>query len=125
MDTLTVDWFFEKPIDFEYKKYKMLAYLKEVDADYYKRNFSPWLLNNEKLIIEIEKTMSNIKKFEQDISRDRIIFNDFVLKIVNVKPSALEEVEIIEHLVDYSIPIIKLSNQLGLKIWDGGPEILW
>jgi hypothetical protein len=125
LDLLTADWFFETPIDFEYKKYKMLAYLKKVDSNYYIRKFSPWLLNNEKFIVDIERIMCNIKSFEDSISKEKIIFNDFSLKIVNVKPIPFKEVEIIEEMVDFTIPLLKISNGLGLKIWDGGPEILW
>ena len=41
MKTLGIDWFIEGSIDFEYKKYVLLAYLQEINRHFDKRRLYP------------------------------------------------------------------------------------
>ena len=43
MKKLSPDWITEKHIDFEYKKYVLLAYLQEVNMNFEKTHLYPFL----------------------------------------------------------------------------------
>lgn len=118
---LDIDWYSKSPIDFEYKNWTLLAYLKEIDESYSVLKLSPYLLWTEKLVYELktfEKMESQMSKL---ISKKSIDFKSFKIKEVIVGGEIKEVIEI----VNYSIPLLESKIKLGYKLFDKYPQILY
>ena len=72
MQTLKFNFFTEPPIDFEFKKYKILSYTVASDQKYVELEFSPWLLNNKLLVLDLKNFISNLDSTRQKITKRNI-----------------------------------------------------
>lgn len=116
---LSRDWITEGHIDFEYKKYLLLGYLKKVNKCFYKKELFPSLSD---LVFHFR----NLK----DLQQKKILFqNEFPEQIKNadlnramliyeklVKDSEL--MKELESIISFSIPKLKLLLDEGKQMYD-------
>lgn len=119
MATLSNNWLTEKYIDFEYKKYILLAFLQDVDKDFDMQKLYPSLreliTHYRQLVTLKEKKDEMYKGFPQsaesiDTENMRIVYQKMV-----------EDMEImhqLESIVDFSIPRFQKYLAEGRKIYD-------
>ncbi|HWY97606.1 MAG TPA: hypothetical protein VNY36_00855 [Bacteroidia bacterium] len=119
MATLNSNWLTEKCIDFEYKKYILLAFLQDVDKDFEVQKLYPSLrelvTHYRQLVTIKEKKDEMYKSFPQsakdiDAENMRIMYQKMV-----------EDSEImkeLETIVDFSIPRFQQYLTEGRKIYD-------
>ncbi len=116
---LSKNWLTEKHIDFEYKKYVLLAYLKEVhdkfEANYLYPSLSE-LIAHYRQILSIKENKQNLKDaFPQRLQKldmERLILS--YEKIMEDDALMAE----LETIIDFSIPQFKLQLSEGKKIYD-------
>jgi hypothetical protein len=124
-DLLEVDWYFQSPIDFEHKQYKLFSYLQKCDSAFYERIFSPYLLHTEKIVAEMESTLQNIKNFEKGVTKKSLFFS---LEGVYIKEEGIpkmEEIQIVEEVIEFSLPLLFQRIELGSKLFKKYPRILY
>lgn len=116
---LSKNWITEKHIDFEYKRYVLLAYLKEVSDNFGANKLYPSLAE----IIEHYKSLSAIRENQQNL--------------LNAAPKRIKEIDVekllisyeqllnddalmaeIQSIVNYSIPKFEYYLSEGKKIYD-------
>jgi hypothetical protein len=119
MGKLNKDWITEHAIDFEYKKYVLLAYLQEVGHDFeltrlypslsdlvdHYRNLMSIKQNREKIKNAFPQKMNGIDAESFQIRYEEIILDDKLM-------------EEIEAIVNFSIPQVKGGIEEGRKIYD-------
>jgi len=119
MALLNTDWFIEVPLDFEYKKYQLLGYLKEINHHFHRTRLYP---NLNDLVFHY----NNLQQFKKDktklqdafpvrlSSADTQALKLTYEKLVNDDAMMLE----IEHIISYALE--KLDNALkeGREIYD-------
>ena len=76
---LSVNWYIEHPLDFEYKNYILLDYIQSLDESYKLLQLSPYLLWTEKLLLELKEFEIKRKLFIDQIEKTQIIFDDMQL----------------------------------------------
>jgi len=119
MKTLTMNWFSEGTIDFEYKQYILLAYLDEVKSFYSSHKIYPALSD---LITQYR----NLQAFKET---KHTLYEQFPKKLtkIDLKNTALHfEKEIvddatmqeIEDIVDFAIPRIQNCVEEGREIYE-------
>lgn len=119
MKTLSNNWITESHIDFEYKKYMLLAYLQEVDNYFDKTKLYPALsdlVNHYRNVVLLKNNKQNLSdSFPERIQgMDAEHFRLFFEKITQ-DDALMQE---IENIIDYSIPQFKHFLQEGKKIYD-------
>jgi len=124
-DLIPLDWYAHPPIDFEHKQYILFAYLKTVDNSFYDRIFSPFLLHTEKLVSEMRWIALHTQEFERSMERRRIITDGSTFSIITEKQQRPEDLETIIDIVDFSIPFLQRSVDLGKKLMGKGPTLLY
>jgi hypothetical protein len=119
MEKLTENWITDKLIDFEYKKYLLLAYLQKVSDNFDANKLYPFLAD---LVMHYRNTIS-IKESKN------AVFNAFPSKL---KGADLEEFRLIyermveddtlmneiEQIIEFSIPQFEHYLSEGKKIYD-------
>lgn len=118
MEKLSKEWFLEGLLDFEYKKYVLLAYLQHVSREFAEMRLYPSFAD----LIDHYNSLT----FFRD--QQRKLFDQFPKTISledfrKLKPvyTTLEEdphLAEIESIVDYAIPEIKDSLKSGKEIYD-------
>jgi hypothetical protein len=119
MKTLGENWITEKTLDFEYKKYVLLAYLQEVEKEFGASRLYPALAElyghyrNALSFKESKRSMED--SFPQKLSA--IDMERFRLKYENVleDEAVMKEIEII---LEYSIPKFEKYVAEGKKLYD-------
>lgn len=119
MAALSKNWITEKHIDFEYKKYILLAYLSEVSSEFESNKLYPSLadlIDHYKQLAYIRDNKNNLANaFPQRLSK--FDFEGFKLsyeKIVEDDDLMAE----IETIINYSIPKFEYYLSEGKKIYD-------
>ena len=116
---LTQNWITEKHIDFEFKKYVLLAYLSGVNSNFEKNRLYPYF--NE--IIQHYKNLISVKENKKLIAGafptklqkiDLELLNMEYEKIINDDNIMAE----IEQIINYSIPQFEHYLNEGKKIYD-------
>lgn len=119
MATLNNNWLTEKYIDFEYKKYVLLAFLQQVDKDFELQKLYPSLrelVTHYRHLLAIkekkEELQRNFPQNAKDIDAEnmRIIYESIVQDGELIKQ--------IESIIDFSIPQFKRYLAEGKKIYD-------
>lgn len=119
MALLNKNWITEKLIDFEYKKYILLAYLKEVGSQFEENKLYPSLselIEHYKMLISIKENKQNLlESFPQrmqkiDVEKIRITYE----KIIH-DDSLMSE---IENIINYSLPQFEHYLSEGRIIYD-------
>jgi hypothetical protein len=121
-ELINVNWYIEPPIDFEYKQYKLLAYLQKVDDAFIKKILSPHLLYLEKLEIELLNYKTSFDVMNYSLNKQKYIYFKDNSKIDGINNDLI--IEIIE-LVDFSIPQVKSRIIFGKKILEKNKQILY
>lgn len=116
---LSKNWLTESHIDFEYKKYVLLAYLKEVSSNFEASKLYPSLaelIEHYKQVIAIKESKQHLlEAFPQRM--DTIDMKNFVVsyqKIIQDDDLMAE----LESIIDFSIPQFKQHLAEGKKIYD-------
>lgn len=119
MKKLKADWFTDGLLDFEYKKYTLLSYFKEVKSSFNRVELYPFLADlvfhyNNILDFKKHKTLMSDKfpgrlrkvDFEKlQLLYEKLIEDDEVMKEV-------------EEILEYAIPLFKHSLEEGKEIYE-------
>jgi hypothetical protein len=119
MKNLSENWITEGWIDFEYKKYLLLAYLQQVGFQFQETKLYPALA-------ELIQHYTKLKKFEESKDQMKAAFPKLLegpdsqtLKF-NYRPMIIDDevMKQLEEIVAFSIPKIKSSIDEGKNIYD-------
>jgi hypothetical protein len=119
MQKLSNDWFLEGTLDFEYKKYLLLAYLQHVSREFAEvrlyPSFAELIAHYNNLNLFQSKKQELYQRFPTRISQDEFR----KLKLVK-KTEVEEEGEIVEidSIIHYAMPTIKSHLEAGKEIYD-------
>ena len=125
MEILKFNFFTQEPIDFEYKKYKILSYTVASDQRYVEMEFSPWLNNNKLLLLDLKNFIDTLHNTRSVLTKKKLKWGEGGLYYELIVPEQLETLSSIEKTIIYSIPIIERSNQFGQELADQSGAILW
>lgn len=117
MEILSGHWLIENTIDFEYKKYLILAFLQKVEAGFQQIKLYPYLQNLRRNILyleEIEKQKRRVKNFlpkkikKIDLQKKEIIW----------EPSYKANIEIpeIDKIIEFALPRFISYHKTGQEI---------
>jgi hypothetical protein len=117
--TLSPDWITEKHVDFEYKKYVLLAWLQDVDKQFDQIRLYPPLSE----LVEHYRNAKALKDGKQHLSES---FHQNLLGIDMEKLKLLYEkistddrlMEEIEQILDFSLPRFAMALEDGKKIYE-------
>ena len=114
--TLNRNWITEHLIDFEYKKYQLLAYLQEVKENYASARVYPWLSE----VIDHYKNLLSVKKNSEELKKSELKgFNWKELKLdYEVTEEDDELIREIKQIIDYSLPLFFSNIREGKSIYD-------
>ena len=122
---LSLDWFCQVPLDFEHKNYLLLQYLKLVDDSFSVRKLSPYLLWTEKLVKELIDFQSKSKLIEMNLRSDIKSIDLVNLKIIRKEIQKNNEIEAVFETVEYSTPLLQSKINLGYKLLNKYPQLLF
>jgi len=119
MEQLKVNWLTDGLIDFEYKKYVLLAYLKNVRESFDDRKLYPYMSdmifhyqnlmtikNNKSLLYEnFPKTISKADFGKLELTYKRLIQEDEIMKEI-------------EDIVEFAMPRFKSALETGKEIYE-------
>lgn len=125
MDVIEFHFFTDTPIDFEFKKYNMLSYLMKVDAKYLELEFSPWLLHNERLYINLSNYIDSFNIIKEQLTNKTVGYSDRSIFYQYDEPETLDELKDIGKLIQYVKPILWKSNMYGKELARDSGIILW
>jgi len=125
MTPLEFNFFIEPPLDFELKRYKILDYSVKVDALYVNLEFSPWLLKNKMLLLDLKNFMNNLETTRRNLTTKRLEFSTNTMFYKVELPKTIQSLENIEEIIVYSIPIIQRSNDFGTDLSSSTGSIIW
>ncbi len=118
MDQLNKNWFVEGWIDFEYKKYILLAYLQKIKNSFDDVKLYPYLsdlIHHYEDLIRYSSQQSQLKSsFYKEIE-------NIDLKKLKINFNNISEDEIVNkimEIVEYSIPKLKESVDRGAELYD-------
>lgn len=120
---LSITFYIDPPFDFEYKNYLLLHYLSEMDESYANLKLSPYLLHTEKLVDELIGFNSTLIGFKSSLKKDIIGFK--WNSIIYSETEIIKEVEDINELVEYSVPLLDSRIKLGYKLFKKYPQLLY
>lgn len=119
MDQLSKDWLTQGLIDFEYKKYLLLAYLKSVKNSFSKIELYPFmgdLVFHYRNLLAVRDNKALIREsFPKEISIEEFKKLELSYRKMVEDDSVMEE---LESIIDFSIPKIKDSLQEGSVIYE-------
>jgi hypothetical protein len=123
-DLLEHSWYYKNPIDFEHKQWTLFSYLKKVDEAFYSKIFSPWLLHTESLSDDMRMSLQYLEGFKKGIIKKSILFSFEGIKVLenNIKD---KQIETVEEIVRFSIPLLDQRIQLGKELHKKYPTILY
>ncbi|SEN79212.1 hypothetical protein SAMN05216436_12212 [bacterium A37T11] len=119
MNSLNANWFIELPLDFEYKKYQLLAYLQEINSHFHKTQLYP---NLNDLVYHY----NNLTKFKKDKST---LQNSFPVRLTHADTEALRLtyekmvkddvlMKEIERIITYSLKKLDPAIKEGKEIYE-------
>lgn len=116
MVTLNENWFSEGRIDFEYKKYLLLAYLQNVSKEFAAYRLYPplaELISHHRNLVSYQhqkQSMNNAFPKELDTEAFRQLRLSYHKRI-----SQREELEELDLIIDFSIPLIQANLNEGIE----------
>ena len=119
MNTLSKDWFSDGLIDFEYKKYILLAYLKKVHEEFDKTSLYPSLgdvlfhYRNIKSYIENKNKLAD--SFPKELSKADILKLKLIYKRVIHDSDVLDE---LQQISEYAFAQFEQALATGTEIYD-------
>jgi hypothetical protein len=119
MDSLSKTWLTEKHIDFEYKRYLLLAYLQTVNENFKEHRLYPFLsdlIGHYRDLLQLREGKKNLyENFPGSIkSADMENFRIVYEKII----SDDELMQEIASIIEFSIPQMEQHLRIGKKIYD-------
>jgi len=117
---MIIDWLEKGPLDLEYKQYKLLAYLKEVDQDWNQYLLYPHLTN----VVEYNRLLNLISKNKSEIEElfpKEMVGIDLETKkiIYEVKQQPNEKMgEDIQEIIEWVISRLDEYSQIGIIIYE-------
>lgn len=119
MATLDPNWITKGTIDFEYKKYLLLAYLQTVGKHFYDKELYPFLSDlvfhyNNLVSLKKNKTIA-INQFPKKLSK--IEFQNFKLEYERIIHDD-EFMEEIENIISFALPKFKSYLKEGKELFD-------
>ena len=119
MDQLSRDWLTQGLIDFEYKKYILLAYLKTVSDSFGKSELYPFLADlvfHYRNLAAIRDNKSILREsFPKEISQEEFRKLELSYKKMIEDDEIMAE---LEEIIEFAIPQIKNSLQEGSVIYE-------
>ena len=119
MDGLSKDWLTQGLIDFEYKKYVLLAYLKNVNDSFGRVELYPFMADlvfHYRNLIAVKENKALIKEsFPKEISMDEIRKWELSYREMIKDDAVMLE---LESIIEFAIPKIKNSLQEGSVIYE-------
>lgn len=118
---LSLTWYVESPIDFEYKQYILFDYLQKVDHNFHEKVLSPYLLHMEKLVDELQSFNASFNMLKSQFDKNRYIYFENT-KLEGEDDSIILE---IKDLVEFAIPQIEPRIKTGYYILKRNKQILF
>lgn len=125
MEILKFNFFTQEPIDFEYKKYKILSYTVASDQKYVEMEFSPWLLSNKLLVLDLKNFIKNLQNTRANLTKKYVRYKEGSIYYETIIPEELQTLSSVERTIRYSIPILERSNQFGQNLADSSNAFLY
>jgi hypothetical protein len=125
MELLKLTWWMEEPIDYEYKQYILLDYLQKIEKLFIDREFSPYLLHTEKLYEEMAISLEFIDNFEEEMTKNTLVFTQTGVEMEESKLPTIKELEEMKLILRFSVPLLKEKVKFGKNLWKESPTILW
>ena len=125
MELLKLTWWMEEPIDYEYKQYILLDYLQKIEKLFINREFSPYLLHTEKLYEEMAISLEFIDNFEEEMTKNTLVFTQIGVEMEESKLPTIKELEEMKLVLKFSVPLLKEKVKFGKNLWKESPTILW
>jgi len=125
MELLKLTWWMEEPIDYEYKQYILLGYLQKIEKLFIDREFSPYLLHTEKLYEEMAISLEFIDNFEDEMTKNTLVFTQTGIEMEESKLPTIKELEEMKLILRFSVPLLKEKVKFGKNLWKESPTILW
>ena len=119
MEKLSADWFLEGTLDFEYKKYLLLAYLQHINKEFSEVRLYPAFAD----LIQHYKNLNSFREQKQSLIKQfpaSLSMEDFQQMKLSYSPH-LEDDEIlqeIEEIIEYALPAFKSSLKEGKEIFE-------
>jgi hypothetical protein len=119
MEKLSKDWLTQGLIDFEYKKYLLLAYLKNVKDSFSRVELYPFMADlvfHYRNLVAVKENKTLIREsFPKEISLDEFKKLELSYRQLVEDDAIMSE---LESIIEYSIPQIKNSLQEGSVIYE-------
>jgi hypothetical protein len=119
MEKLSKDWLTQGLIDFEYKKYVLLAYLKNVKESFNRVELYPFMADlvfHYRNLIAVKENKTLIREsFPKEISLDEIQKLEISYRQLVEDDAIMNE---LESIIEYAIPKIKNYLQEGSVIYE-------
>jgi hypothetical protein len=119
MERLSKDWLTQGLIDFEYKKYVLLAYLKYVNESFNRVELYPFMADlvfHYRNLMAVKENKTLIREsFPKEISLDEINKLELSYRQLVEDDAIMNE---LESIIEFSIPKIKNSLQEGSVIYE-------
>lgn len=119
MDQLQKDWLTQGLIDFEYKRYVLLAYLKTVKNSFGKVELYPFLgdlVSHYRNLIAVRENHALIRDaFPKELSLEELNKAELSYKKIVEDDKIMQE---LESIIQFAIPQIKSSLQEGSEIYE-------
>lgn len=119
MKSLSANWITEKHIDFEYKKYILLAYLQEVSQNFEENRLYPVLselVSHYRNTLSLKENKNHLfEQFPGRIEKADLESMKLIYKKIVKDDALMKEIECI---IDYSLPQFEKQLNIGKKIYD-------
>lgn len=119
MEKLSKDWLTQGLIDFEYKKYVLMAYLKTVRESFSKVHLYPFLgdlVFHYRNLMSVKENKTLIREsFPKEISLDEMKKLELSYRQMIEDDAVMAE---LESIIEFAIPLIKDSLKEGSVIYD-------
>jgi hypothetical protein len=119
MEKLSKDWLTQGLIDFEYKKYVLMAYLKKVRDSFNRVELYPFLADlvfHYRNLLAVKENKALIREsFPREISLEEFRKLELSYKAMVEDDAIMSE---LESIIDFSLPQIKSSLQEGSVIYE-------
>ncbi|MEX0967045.1 MAG: hypothetical protein WD077_07390 [Bacteroidia bacterium] len=119
MKTLSENWFFEGRVDFEYKKYILLAYLQEVDRNFSLTKLYPHLALLVQQYANLNKFLEEKRELQDQFPTDLEKFDSKQFRLIYKKVINDDDLmDELEAIVDFSRGKIKSCLEEGKEIYE-------
>ena len=119
MDNLSDNWLTDGLIDFEYKKYMLLAYLKSVEQNFISNRLYPYMGDLVRHYQNLKEFMDRKQEVGNNFPRQlsQIDLENFIMAYDSLVKDDRLMAEI-EKILDFSIPAIQKQVEEGREIYD-------